>query len=79
MKSYEKPVAVNTGINEGVYAASGEKERCRFGRTEYNPGSDKCQSCSATNGENDTGKRPDGTSYRKEDFTTCPDNMPSSK
>lgn len=66
---------MNENLAEGVYLASGDKEICRFGRTEANPGSDKCQTCSVTGGASDT-TMPGQQSYRKEDFKNCPDNMP---
>lgn len=81
MKEYTRPVLeITKNITEGVYLASGNvqdetKVTCRFGRTEANPGSDKCQTCSVTGGV--TNVTPEGQeSYRKEDFTTCPDHMP---
>lgn len=79
MKKYENPVVVNVGASEGIYMASGTKALCRFQREGYNAGADTCQSCSATNGENGTGKHADtGKQYYKEDFKGCPDNMPPS-
>lgn len=82
MKKYEKPVAENVGTCEGVYMASGsddEPKPCKFGRYGYNEGADKCQSCSATNGVNGTGKHTDtGKEYNKKDFKGCPENMPKS-
>ena len=81
MRKYMKPVLeVSEDMTEGVYLASGnaqdeEKTTCQFGRTEANPGSDKCQTCSVSGGA--TNVTPEGQeSYRKEDFTTCPDHMP---
>lgn len=65
--------------------------RCHFDRRGYNPGSDKCQVCSATNGlygkesdipkdspfyqENEKGKV---IGFFREDFKGCPDHMPES-
>ena len=81
MRKYMKPVLeVSEDMTEGVYLASGnaqdeEKTTCRFGRTEANPGSDKCQTCSVSGGV--TNVTPEGQeSYRNEAFTTCPDHMP---
>ena len=57
-------------------ATSGDpvEVKCRFGRDEANPGSDKCQACSATGGAQSEGLP--GQSFGKEDYTGCPDNMP---
>lgn len=77
MKKYTRPVLeMEPDMAEGVYLASGDTvKQCRFGRDAANPGSDKCQTCSVTKGATDT--TPAGQeSYRREDFTTCPDNMP---
>ncbi len=83
MKKYTRPVLeMEPDMAEGVYLASGdtvkpdgEKKHCRFGRTEANPGSDTCQTCSVTGGATDT--TPEGQeSYRRDDFKGCPDNMP---
>lgn len=86
MKKYESPIVeiVDT-LSEGVYAASGditednennqeEKKRCRFGRTEANPGSDACQACSFSGGLRDT--ELDGESLFRSDYTGCVDGMP---
>ena len=76
MEKYTKPVVdVLDETCEGVYAASGTKV-CRFGYTYANPGKDACQSCSATNGVNGTGKTAEGKQYYKRDYVGCPDNMP---
>ena len=94
---YERPeVQSVTELAEGVFMASGAQAdegngRCHFDRRGYNPGSDKCQVCSATNGlyakkdeipkdspfyrENDKGKV---IGFFKEDFKGCPDHMPES-
>lgn len=83
MKAYERPmVEVLDETSEGVYAISGdvvqeeqeEKVKCRFGRSEANPGSDACQACSASGGLRDY--ELDGESLYKKDFTTCIDGMP---
>lgn len=78
MRGYVKPeFRTNEGVCESVYAASGQKVLCRFQREGYNSGADVCQSCSATNGENGTGKHADtGDQYYEKDFKGCPDNMP---
>ena len=76
MEKYNKPVVeAMDDVCEGVYAASGVK-LCRFGYTYAKAGRDACQSCSATNGVNGTGKTEDGEQYYKRDYTGCPDNMP---
>lgn len=88
MKDYRKPVVeVLDESCEGVYAASGsladnnnelnngtERQVCRFGRREANPGSDTCQACSYSNGLRDT--ELDGESLFRNDFTGCPDGFP---
>ncbi len=86
MKNYEKPVVeVLQETNEGVYAASGsveendnnnetQKAKCRFGRTEANPGSDTCQACSFSNGLRDV--ELDGESLFRDDFKGCVDGFP---
>ncbi len=78
MGEYVKPVVVTMNEKaEGVFAASGdtdeEARRCRFGYTDYNPGRDTCQACSASDGTKSEGD------YFEKDFTTCPDGMPAKK
>lgn len=75
MGEYVKPVVLTMGDNaEGVFAASGaveeEERRCRFGFTDYNPGRDTCQACSASGGTASEGQNFKG------DFQGCPDGMP---
>ena len=87
MKMYEKPVVEvlddvaevvcadgsnEAGGNGGNGAENSNLTVCRFGRTEANPGADKCQSCSATNGT----KADQGGTFRVEDFKGCVDNKP---
>lgn len=77
-KTYEKPgIIPSCEKSEGIFMASGDDtdKVCRFGRTEANPGSDVCQNCSLSGGERDH-KLPGTESPKKEDFTTCIDNMP---
>lgn len=86
MKEYRRPVIeVLEELGEGVYAASGDnigdednkeeqKERCRFGRTEANPGSDTCQACSFSGGLR--GVELDGESLFRSDFNGCVDGKP---
>lgn len=78
---YKKPELICLDDTaEGVYMASGDTEnettekRCRFGRTEANPGADGCQACSYSGGTRNT-ELPDEPLFR-EDYTGCPDNMP---
>lgn len=76
MGEYAKPVVVTMDEKaEGVFAASGsvdeEARRCRFGYTDYNPGRDTCQACSASGGT-----ASEGQNYR-DDFQGCPDGMPA--
>ncbi len=86
MKMYEKPVVEvlddvaevvcadgsnEAGGNGGNGAENSNLTVCRFGRTEANPGSDACQSCSATNGA----KADQGGTFRV-DFSGCVDNKP---
>ena len=83
MKMYEKPVVEvldevvcadgsnEAGGNGGNGAENSNLTVCRFGRTEANPGSDACQSCSATNGA----KADQGGTFRA-DFSGCVDNKP---
>lgn len=86
MKEYKRPVIeVLEETSEGVYAASGDnagneqnneeqKARCRFGRTEANPGSDTCQACSFSGGLR--GVELDGESLFRSDFSGCVDGLP---
>lgn len=81
MKNYKKPELIYLdNTTEGIYMSSGDTEvesterKCRFDRTEANPGSDKCQACSYSGGIRDT-ELP-GESLFKENYTGCPDNMP---
>lgn len=79
MRDYKKPEAMYISeTSEGVYMASGDDEedvkRCRFGRTEANPGADTCQVCSYSGGVRDK-ELPDEPLF-KEDYKGCPDNMP---
>lgn len=95
---YEKPMAQTvTELSEGIFMASGASadegaEKCRYGRSEFNPGSDLCQCCSATGGKYSDesqidpveaaamGYRTDKNgvvqSFRVEDAKTCPENKP---
>lgn len=84
MKLYEKPVVELVDDVAEVVCADGSNDAnnnnggnnqnavaCRFGRTEANPGSDTCQSCSATNGA----RGDQGGTFRS-DFTGCVENKP---
>lgn len=80
MKLYEKPVVEAIDDVAEVVCADGSNEaangntavtKCRFGRTEANPGSDVCQSCSATNGA----QADKGGTFRG-DFNGCVENKP---
>ena len=79
-------------LAEGVFLASGAQEavgECRYGRTEFNKGSDTCQCCSATGGKYasedqipdwEMGYKRDANgnveSFRREDATVCPEGKP---
>lgn len=84
MKLYEKPVVELVDDVTEVVCADGSNDAnnnnggnnqnavaCRFGRTEANPGSDTCQSCSTTNGA----RGDQGGTFRA-DFTGCVENKP---
>ncbi len=84
MKLYEKPVVELVDDVAEVVCADGSNNAdnnnggnnqnvtaCRFGRTEANPGSDACQSCSKTNGA----RSDQGGTFRA-DFTGCVENKP---
>lgn len=84
MKSYEKPVITKIeGMSESIYMASGapeedeaaEKVKCRFGRTEANPGSDICQACCKSGG---LLSKVEGGSFQS-DFTECIEGLPIKK
>ncbi len=80
MKSYEKPIVTKLeGTSESIYMASGApedetKKKCRFGRTEANPGSDTCQACCQSGGLLD---KVDHTYAH--DFTECIEGLPVKK
>lgn len=76
MKNYQKPEAQQLNeYAEGVFMASGDTpERCRFGRTEANPGADLCQRCSKLGG--DSKAQDSSIKAYKTDYTGCPDSMP---
>lgn len=78
MKMYEKPVVEVLDDVAEVVCADGSNEAgsgnltvCRFGEKDQNPGRDKCQACSATNGTS-----ADKKHTYKSDFSGCVDNMP---
>lgn len=94
---YERPsMQPVTELAEGVFMASGEpvdegKNLCRYFRSEFNPGSDTCQCCSATGGKYDDESKIDINeaiimgyevkndkvqSFKPEHAKECPDKMP---